>query len=448
MKKILIIGLGRSGFAAAKLLKDEGAVSVWDGKPEEKFDKEDIALLKSQGICCYFGDAPSAEGWDMVIISPGVPIDHPFVKEAKKHGAKISGELEQAYEHCPGRFIAITGTNGKTTVTTLVGEMVKAADLDCRVAGNIGVPLASAGADAGPDTLMVTEVSSFQLETADRFHPAVSALLNITPDHLDRHKTFENYAAVKAGVCRNQTESDYFVYNYADEHCQKIAAYCKARTVPFYADGELSFGAFCEGGRLFIKDETGCTELCRADELQIPGHHNLENALAAAAIAYFAGVPAEAVSSTLKSFMGVEHRIEFVCERAGVRYVNDSKGTNPDSSIKAIEAIDTPILLIAGGYEKNSDFTEFINSFGGKVKELLLIGVTAERFADTAVRCGFPRENILFCESMKECVQKASLLAERGDTVLLSPASASWGMYNNYEERGDDFRRLALALAE
>jgi len=446
MKKILVIGLGRSGFAAAELLKDEAAVSVWDGKPEDKFDKDEVALLRSQGICCYFGDTPAAEGWDMLVLSPGVPRDLQFVKEAEACGAAVSGELEQAYEHCRGKFIAITGTNGKTTVTTLVGEMVKAAGLDCRVAGNIGVALASAIGDAGPETLMVTEVSSFQLETADRFHPAVSALLNVTPDHLDRHRTFENYAAIKASVCKNQTKGDHFIYNYSDEYCQKAAAYCKARTVPFYADGELSFGAFCENGILYIRDDNSLISLCRADELQIPGHHNLENALAAAAIAYFAGVPAEVISSTLRSFKGVAHRIELICERRGVRYINDSKGTNPDSSIKAIEAVNTPILLIAGGYEKNSDFTEFINSFDGKVKKLLLMGATAERFAATAVKCGFPKENILFCESMKECIQKASLFAERGDSVLLSPASASWGMYNNYEERGDDFRRLALAL--
>ncbi|MBR6351494.1 MAG: UDP-N-acetylmuramoyl-L-alanine--D-glutamate ligase [Firmicutes bacterium] len=446
MDKILIIGLGRSGLAAAELLRNEASVSIWDSKPEEKLNKDDVALLRSQGICCYFGDAPDAAGWDKVVLSPGVPVELPFVREARLNGAEISGELEQAYEHCRGRFIAITGTNGKTTVTTLVGEMVKAAGLDCRVAGNIGIPLASLCADAGPDTLMVTEVSSFQLETADRFHPFVSAVLNVTPDHLDRHKTFERYADLKASVTKNQTKGDYFIYNYSDEHCQRTAAYCKARAVPFFADGELAFGAFCLDGRLFVRDDEGCAELCRADELQIPGHHNLENALAAAACAYFAGVPADAISRTLREFKGVEHRIELICERKGVRYINDSKGTNPDSSIKAIEAVNTPILLIAGGYEKNSDFTEFIESFNGKVKDLLLIGATAKRFADTAIDCGFPKDRIFFCDSMKECVQKASLLAEKGDTVLLSPASASWGMYNNYEERGDDFRRLALAL--
>lgn len=448
MKKILVIGLARSGLAAAELLKDEASVSIWDSKPADELNKDDIALLKEQGISCYFGDAPESGGWDMLVLSPGVPAELPFVLAAKRSGAKISGELEQAYERCPGRFIAITGTNGKTTVTTMVGEMIKAAGMDCRVAGNIGVPLAAAVRDAGAETLMVTEVSSFQLETADRFHPFVSAILNVTPDHLDRHGSFEKYASLKADICKMQTEGDYFIYNYSDDYCQKTAACCRATAVPFFADGELSFGAFCDGGRLFIDDGSSVAELCRESELRIPGHHNLENALAAAACAYFAGVPAEAIRSVLTGFRGVEHRIEFVCERGGVRYVNDSKGTNPDSSIKAVEAIKTPILLIAGGYEKGSDFTGFIGSFNGKVKELLLIGATSQRIADTAVRCGFPRDRILLCDSMKDCVQKASLLAEKGDTVLLSPASASWGMYGNYEERGEDFKRLVLSLDE
>jgi UDP-N-acetylmuramoylalanine--D-glutamate ligase len=458
MEKILVLGLGKSGQAALRLLSGRAELSVWDSKAEERFDPALIKGFRDKGVRLFFGDKPSPKGWDKLILSPGVPTKLDLVKEAASDGALISGELQLAYENCPGIFLGITGTNGKTTTTTLVGEMVKASGRPTEVVGNIGLPVADTVNGVDSNTVMVTEISSFQLETISSFRPRVSAILNITPDHLDRHGSFEEYARVKHLVHLNQTEDDSYVFNADDpllfEHAKGMKG--GPKKVPFsrkLSAEELAsaFGciscAFVEDGSICYADGDEKTVLCRADELLIPGLHNLENALAAAAVALSAGTEPKAVSEALRSFGGVEHRIEFVREFEGVRYVNDSKGTNPDASIKAIEATTTPILLIAGGYEKNSDFTDFINGFGGKVKYLLLLGQTAGRFADTAIKCGFPGERMIFCENMEQCVENGRRLAEPGDTVLLSPASASWGMYDNYEKRGEHFKALVRALS-
>ena len=452
MKNVLVIGLGKSGFAMANLLAGEANVTCWDSKEEEKFDAQEIAKLRGEGVHFVFGDAPSAKGFDLLVLSPGVPPTIPVCEEAKQLGIEISGELEQAYEHCKGTFYAITGTNGKTTTTALTGEIFQAAGRKTEVVGNIGLPVSARAAAADADTCMVTEVSSFQLETIKEFKPKVSAILNITPDHLNRHGTFEEYARVKGLVFANQDENDYFVYNADDPETVKIVPTCKkARKVAFSRKFRPEAPcAYAEDGRMYIDaaDGKGAQFVIDTKDIYIPGAHNLENALAAAAICFFAGIDLSTIARLLKEFKGVEHRIEFVKEVKGVRYVNDSKGTNPDASIKAIEATNTPILLIAGGYEKNSDFTDFINGFGGKVKYLLLLGQTARRFADTAITCSFPEDRMIFCESMKDVISNAYRLAEAGDTVLLSPASASWGMYNNYEERGEDFKNLVRSLPE
>ncbi|MBQ3661555.1 MAG: UDP-N-acetylmuramoyl-L-alanine--D-glutamate ligase [Firmicutes bacterium] len=451
-KNVLVIGLGKSGFATAGLLAGEAAVTCWDSKEESKFDAAEIAALKERGVRFAFGEAPSAKGFDLLVLSPGVPPTIPVCEEARQLGIEISGELEQAYEHCRGTFYAITGTNGKTTTTALTGEIFKAAGRKTEVVGNIGLPSSARALDADEDTCMVTEVSSFQLETIKEFKPKVSAILNITPDHLNRHGTFEEYARVKGLVFANQDESDYFVYNADDPETVRIVPTCKkavkvAFSRRFRPEAPC---AWAEDGKMYLDaaDGEGPRFVIDTKDIYIPGAHNLENALAAAAVCFFAGIDTGVIARMLKEFRGVEHRIEFVKEVKGVRYVNDSKGTNPDASIKAIEATDTPILLIAGGYEKNSDFTDFINGFGGKVKYLLLLGQTAQRFADTARKCGFSEERMIFCADMKDVISHAYRLAEVGDTVLLSPASASWGMYNNYEERGEDFKQLVRELPE
>ncbi len=407
MKKVLIIGSGKSGLAAAELLKDKAECFIWDDKmPAEK--------------------KPSVSSFDELILSPGVSINHPMSKEAQSLGIKVSGELELAYENCSSRFVAITGTNGKTTTTTLVGEICRAYFDDVRVVGNIGTPVSAELGGTDENTVMVTEVSSFQLETASEFKPVVSAILNITPDHLDRHGTFECYADTKARIAANQTADDYFIYNLEDELCVRYAEALNKKengpkTVPFSSKKKLPF---------------------EIPVIQIPGDHNMQNALAAAAICISLGIPKDLILKTIAEFKGVEHRMEFVKEIGGVRYINDSKGTNPDSTIKAVEATDTPILIIAGGYEKNSDFTELISMMKPKVRYILAMGATGPRFAKRAKELGFSDEAVIECANLDECVAKAHELAKSGDTVLLSPASASWDMYGHFEERGEHFKRL------
>lgn len=449
-KNVLVVGLGKSGFAAAELFWDEANVTGWDSKQEAKFNKDELDSLRSKGVKFLFEEEPDPAEFDLLVLSPGVPPTIDLVKKAQAAGVQISGELEEAYKHCKGTFVAITGTNGKTTTTALTGEIFKAAGRKTEVVGNIGLPAALKAKGAGEDCYMVTEVSSFQLETARSFKPHVSAILNITPDHLNRHGSFEEYARVKGLVFANQDENDYFIYNADDTETVKLAAQCKkACRVPFSRKFRPQGPcAFAEKGCMYIDNGCEVFEVIKTEDIYIPGAHNLENALAAAAICFFSGIEIPVIARLLREFKGVEHRIEFVREVKGVRYVNDSKGTNPDASIKAIEATKTPIHLIAGGYEKNSDFTEFIESFGGKVKSLLLLGATAERFKETALECGFPEESIYLCDSMAQVIEKAYSLAKPGETVLLSPASASWGMYNNFEERGEDFKQLVGNLAE
>ena len=458
MDKILVMGLGKSGMAAARLLSGDAQVFAWDAKTEEQLGEEKVEELRSEGaVLCLGPDAQEklieqaggTKPFDRVVISPGITFRHPLAGLGKE----LIGELELAYENCSAQFVAITGTNGKTTTTTLVGEMLKAAEIPCRVVGNIGEPVSAQVEGADPSVVMVTEVSSFQLETVKDFHAHISAVLNVTPDHLDRHGTVEEYARMKGRIANRQTADDFFVYNADDPGAAELAKTITAPVpVPFSTLNEgMQFAmtpnaAFVKEGYIWVKKNGREKKLCRTGELIIPGKHNLENALAAAAIAIFAGARAGAVSKTLRTFKGVEHRMELVRTLKGVRYVNDSKGTNPDSTIKAIEATDTPIILIAGGYEKKSDFTELINMFGGKVKYLVLLGVTAERFKQTALKCGFPDDRIVKCPSLEACVASAAQLAVPGDTVLLSPASASWDMFKSYEQRGEIFKEIVKGL--
>ena len=459
MEKILIMGLGRSGLAAAELLSGKAQLYAWDSKPEDRFSQDVLDKLAEEGVTLYLGpdaqeklqtEHPAEEKYfDRVVISPGITARHPLTALGKE----LIGELELAYENCRGSFIAITGTNGKTTTTTLVGAILKADEIPSMVAGNIALPVSSQAASADENTIMVTEVSSFQLETIKDFRAHVSAVLNITPDHLDRHGDMEEYARVKGRVCENQTTGDYFVYNADDPGAARLSETIERPAhVPFSTEGEgLQFGmqpnaAFVRDGYIYVKKDGKEKKLCRAEDVNIPGKHNLQNALAAAAIAYFSGASARTISSILKTFKGVEHRIEYVRTLRGVRYVNDSKGTNPDSTIKAIEATDTPIILIAGGYEKNSDFTEMLNIGKDKIKYLVLLGVTAPRIKETALKCGYRDDQIVRCDSLEACVAASAQLASKGDTVLLSPACASWDMFKSYEHRGEEFKKVVKSL--
>lgn len=446
-KNVLIVGLGKSGIAATQAMLKLGAkVSVQDSKSESEADAQLVLYLKSNNVTCYFGEIPKDMGqFDMLILSPGVSPELDFVREAANKGAEITGELEIAYRQGNGKYVAITGTNGKTTTTALTGEIFKAAKRKTYVVGNIGVAVISMALSAEDESWLITETSSFQLETTKEFKPEISAILNLTPDHLNRHHTMEGYGLAKAKIMANQDETQYAVMNYDDKASFELAKNTKAKVVPFSRLEKLDFGAFVDGGRIVIKDESGkMHDICGVNELNIPGSHNVENALAAAAIAFFAGIDEEVIGETLRSFMGVEHRLEYVGTVDGVRFVNDSKGTNPDSSIKAVQAIDGNIILIAGGYDKGSDFNELIKAFDNKVKYMMLLGVTAEKIKEQAEAEGFTAS--IMCSNMEECVNKAFELAEAGDTILLSPACASWDMYSCFEQRGEHFKNCARAL--
>ncbi len=441
----LVVGMGRSGLGAARVLKQLGCrLAVQDSKTEAQLPAELTAEMKAAGIPCYFGREPE-EAFDVIVLSPGVPKELPFLQRAAEAGSRIIGELELAWQMDKGHYVAITGTNGKTTTTVLCGEIFAAAGRETHVVGNVGLAVSGEVLTAGPESWFVTEVSSFQLDVTEEFHPVVSAILNITPDHMDRHKTLENYKAAKAKVFRQQGPEDCCVLNADDPETMTLAPRCRAKLCPFSRKTLLADGCCVEAGELVLRKEgKTVARFCRADELQIPGAHNLENALAAAAISYAAGIPAETIASVLRSFRGVEHRMEPVRELGGIRFINDSKGTNPDASIKAIEAIPGGIILLAGGYDKGSSYDEFIGAFQGKVKRMILMGATAEKIRAEAERQGFT--DLEMAKDMHESVAKAYAAAAPGDTVLLSPACASWDMYRCFEERGEDFKAEVLAL--
>lgn len=440
--KILVVGLARSGKAAAEALRSLGAeVDVYDAK----FDEEKRLWADSIGCATLYSDENAIRNdYDMLVLSPGVSPEKAFIKSAASHGAEIIGELELAYRIGRGKYIAITGTNGKTTTTTLVGEIFAASGRAFRVVGNIGTAVLTCATDVDDLTYMVTECSSFQLETTKYFKPIVSALLNITPDHLDRHGNMENYFIAKSKIFQAQDENEYFVYNADDELCVRAAAMCKSVAVPFSRTKPSDSGAFLNGEKIVVKDAGVSYELCDVDQLKIKGTHNIENVLAAAAICYFAGIEPSLISSVIMKFSGVEHRMESCGTVNGVNYVNDSKGTNPDASLKAIASYKN-IVLIAGGYDKGAEFDSFIEGFAGNVKAMVLIGVTAEKLQKAARRKGF--SPVYMAEGMADAVKKASELASSGDTVLLSPACASWDMYKCFEDRGKDFKACIENLA-
>ena len=442
-KKILVAGMGRSGIASAEILINIGAaVDLYDMK-EGAGQSLSPALLQGADAC-FFGKEPeNMSVYDYLVLSPGISPEVPLAKAAKEAGAVILGELELAWQMSKGTSVAITGTNGKTTTTALTGEIFKNAGKKTEVVGNIGVAVMTRAMDVSDDTYLVTECSSFQLDTTVHFRPQVSALLNITPDHLDRHKTMENYTLAKAKIFANQSADQYFVYNADDELVAETVKNCKAMPVPFSRRKQLDFGAFVKDGNIVIRDKNVNFVVCRADQLKIPGLHNLENALAAAAIAYFAGIGVDVIASSLKSFGGVEHRIEDCGTVNGVKYINDSKGTNPDAAIKAVISFEN-VILIAGGYDKGASYDEFIASFEGRVKELVLMGATAPKIREAAEKAGF--KNIHMVKDMKDAVETSSKIAVKGDTVLLSPACASWDMYKKFEDRGDDFRNCVKEL--
>lgn len=449
-KKVLVFGSGKSGIAAMVLLKKAGADPVlYDGN--EKLNPEEIReKLREKTANSTFapeiilGEYPEERiaQTELVVLSPGVPCDLPLVEAFRSAGVPIIGEIELAYLTGKGKVLAITGTNGKTTSTTLLGEMMKASFPEVYVVGNIGNPYTEVSLSQSENAVTVAEISSFQLETIRTFHPAVSAVTNLTPDHLNRHHTLEEYYRVKMRIAENQTEDDLCVLNYEVPVLREAAKNLRCRICWFSSLRKLDEGIYYEDGAIYLADKSSVNLLIKTDELQILGLHNFENVMTAAAMALFAGADIKTIRRVLRDFPGVEHRIEFVEEIDGVRYYNDSKGTNPDAAIKAIQAMNRPTLLIGGGYDKGSSYEEWINSFDGKVKKFVLIGQTKEKIAEAAEKCGFPKEDIILCGDLAEAVAVCRAQSCPGDAVLLSPACASWGQFDNYEQRGEQFKML------
>ena len=384
----------------------------------------------------------------LMVISPGIPVDAPFTDVVRNAGIPIWSEIELAYHYGKGKIAAITGTNGKTTTTALVGEIVKAHNAKTIVVGNIGIPYTELCDTIDDDSDTVAEISSFQLETVIDFHPNVSAILNLTPDHLNRHYTFENYGNVKFSITKNQTMDDVTVLNYDDEHTRAMGEKAKdhCHVVYFSRLEKPAGGVYVEDGDIILEDGDKKINVLAIKDLKLMGAHNVENVLAAVGISYYMGVPVDVIRDVATSFKAVAHRIEYVDTVDGVAYYNDSKGTNPDAAIKGIQAMVAPTFLIGGGYDKGSEYDEWIEAFDGKVKWLVLIGQTAQKIADCAKRHGF--NSIIFEENLQDAVAYCHENAVDGDAVLLSPACASWGQFDNYEQRGDMFKEYVRSYKE
>lgn len=384
------------------------------------------------------------QGTDYMVISPGISIHAPITEQFRNANIPIISEIELAYRFGKGRVAGITGTNGKTTTTALTGKIMKDYYERAFIVGNIGIPYTSVALETTEDSVTVAEISSFQLEAIDTFHPSVSAVLNVTPDHLDRHGTMECYANTKMEIARNQTGEEVCVLNYEDTITREMADKIKAQAFFFSSERMLDNGICIDGDTIVLRKDSQSTVVCRIDELQLLGKHNYENVMAAVAIAVSMGVPLDSIIKSVKNFAGVEHRIEFVATVHGVNYYNDSKGTNPDAAIKGIQAMNRPTYLIGGGYDKGVAFDEWIQAFDGKVVKLVLIGQTAQMIADTAQRLGFT--DYVFADTFEEACSYCAQNAKEGEAVLLSPACASWGMFKNYEQRGDMFKEFVRNL--
>lgn len=455
-RRVIVVGTGKSGIGSAVLLEKNGALPVLYDQ-NDKTDKEAVKAVlreklgKETKAEVYTGDFPKAlvENAVLTVLSPGVPVDADFVVYMKEHGMHVWGEIELAYHFAKGSVIAITGTNGKTTTTSLVGQIMQAHYDSVYIVGNIGNPYTDAAPLMREDTVSVAEISSFQLETIEEFHPRVSAILNITSDHLNRHHTMENYVAAKEAVTINQTQEDYCILNYENEYTRNFGDRCPAKVVYFSSAQRLENGLYYENEDIYLAVEGVPQRLLNVKtDMNLVGVCNIENVMAAIGISMSAGVPMETIVAAVKRFVAVEHRIEYVATKKGVVYYNDSKATNTDAAIQGIKAMDRPTILIGGGYDKDSTYDDWIRCFDGKVKKLVLIGQTREKIAACAVRCGFPKEDILFEDTFEAALEACVREAAAGDAVLLSPACASWGMFPNYEVRGTQFKEYVMNLKE
>ena len=444
-ENIIIVGLGKSGFCVLNyFLNKDVNIQVFDAKSD--YDPLTInELSKNENVIFNLGKNPTGEEQaDLVVMSPGISLDLDFVKKFKKRNIEITGEIELAYRYGKGKFIGITGTNGKTTTTTLVGKIFSAKFPDTKIVGNIGYPALEESVKADDNTFLITELSSYQLESINGFKTKISAILNITEDHLIRHKTMKAYSNAKFRIFENQEARDYLVLNYDDSMLRLNQEDVKPKIVYFSRKQILDEGVFVENEHIVACFNGEKEYIMNVNEISLLGSHNLENILASIAISLLCNINKDIIKKEIITFNGVEHRLEIVRTLKNVNFINDSKATNPDSSIKALEAMTTPVILIAGGMDKKSDYTSFIDSCIPKVKHLILLGETKDDIEEVAISKNLI--NITKVDNMKQAVEKAYSFANNGDTVLLSPACASWDMYRDFEHRGNDFKSCVLGL--
>jgi UDP-N-acetylmuramoylalanine--D-glutamate ligase len=448
-KRVLVVGLGKSGVASALFLKAHGAqVTVSDTKSGDELRNE-IPVLLDHGITVETGGhgERTFRGQDFIVVSPGVPMDTPALVQARSLGEAVIGEVELAAQFLPGPIVAITGSNGKTTTTTLTGEILTASGFPALVGGNIGTPAISLVERAQPETAIVLEISSFQLETIKTFRPKVAVILNVTPDHLDRHRTFGAYVNAKARIFENQTSADFAVLNEDDPTCVSLASRTRAQVFWFSRQKEVKQGAWVREGNIVIREGQQQREIMLASEIPLKGAHNLENVLAAVCASALMGCAPEKIRPAVRDFKAVEHRLEFVATIRGVDYYNDSKATNVDATIKAMESFPANIHLILGGKDKGSDYSVLNDLLRQRVKRVYTIGAAAEKIESQIVSSKSGGPETVHAETLENALRKANAAAQPGDVVLLAPACASFDQFKNYEQRGQVFKEIVRKLA-
>lgn len=446
-KRVLVLGLARSGAAVARLLRKNGAqVIVNDQKDRSSFGQvpDELEQLGIRVICGGHPEGIVSQDLELVVKNPGIPYTADPIRQALEYRIPIVTEIEIAYRFAKAPIIGITGSNGKTTTTTLTGEILKTAGLHPVVAGNIGTALSEIIENVEADQWLVAELSSFQLMGTETFRPRIGALLNLYQAHLDYHGTMEEYVLAKSRLFANQTEEDVAVLNADQPAVMELAETLQARIVPFSATRRLEEGVYVNDENIWIRTNGQDVRVCTLQEIPLKGAHNLENVLAATAICHMAGAAPESIREGIVKFKGVEHRTEFVAEINGISYYNDSKATNPEATIRAVTSFTNPVVLIAGGLDRGIDFMELLPVFQKHVKAIVTLGQSADKLLTVAEKAGVSTR--VKVHSIEEAVRQASAAAEPGDSVLLSPACASWDMFSSFEERGRIFKKAVHTM--